>query len=103
VLVLSGLAIWKPVQLAWLTGLFGGYVWARYWHFSAMLLLAILALVHVVMVFTTDPYSIISMTTGRYEERWSPEARNARPLVNLRAAPPGTPPVEGQSSKVEGP
>ncbi len=36
--VLSGLAIWKPVQLAPLTGLLGGYVWARYWHFLAMLL-----------------------------------------------------------------
>ena len=22
----------EPVQLAWLTNLFGGYVWARYWH-----------------------------------------------------------------------
>jgi thiosulfate reductase cytochrome b subunit len=88
VLVLTGLAIWKPVQLGWLTGLFGGYVWARYWHFAAMLLLGVLALVHVVMVFTTDPYAILAMTTGRYEERWSPEARNARPLVNLRPAPP---------------
>ena len=103
VLVLSGLAIWKPVQLGWLTGLFGGYVWARYWHFTAMLLLALLALVHVVMVFTTDPYAILAMTTGRYDERWSPEARNARPLVNLRPAPPGTRPVEDHASRVEGP
>src|SRR4051812_39756092 len=31
--VLSGLAIWKPVQLGLLTRLLGGYVWARYWHF----------------------------------------------------------------------
>lgn len=103
VLVLTGLAIWKPVQLAWLTGLFGGYVWARYWHFTAMLLLGVLALVHVVMVFTTDPYSIVSMTTGRYEERWSPEARNARPLVNLRPAPaaPAATPVASRESRDE--
>lgn len=86
VLVLTGLAIWKPVQLGGLTALFGGYVWARYWHFLAMLLLALAALVHVFMVFTTDPYAIASMLTGRYEERWSPEARNARPFVNLRPA-----------------
>ena len=34
--VLTGIAIWKPVQLAPLTDLFGGYVWARYWHFVLM-------------------------------------------------------------------
>ena len=30
VIVLSGLSIWKPVQLQWLTALFGGYDVARY-------------------------------------------------------------------------
>ena len=33
VIVLSGLAIWKPVQLQELTALFGGYDAARYVHF----------------------------------------------------------------------
>jgi len=33
VIVLSGLSIWKPVQLQWLTALFGGYDTARYVHF----------------------------------------------------------------------
>src|SRR4029453_812172 len=32
-IVLSGLAIWKPVQLQYLTALFGGYDAARYVHF----------------------------------------------------------------------
>ena len=39
--VVTGIAIWKPVQLAPLTNLLGGYVWARYWHFWAMLLLVV--------------------------------------------------------------
>jgi thiosulfate reductase cytochrome b subunit len=81
--VLTGLAIWKPVELGWLTGIFGGYVWARYWHFVAMSLLVILVVGHVFMVFAVDPYSIPSMITGRYDERCSPEARNARPLYHL--------------------
>jgi len=81
-IVLSGLAIWKPVQLAPLTALFGGYVWARYWHFAGMAVLVALALVHVVMVFAVDPYSIRSMITGGYDERLSPEARNARPFYH---------------------
>ena len=29
----TGLAIYKPIQLAWLTSLFGGYEWARWIHF----------------------------------------------------------------------
>jgi len=81
--VVTGIAIWKPVELAWLTNALGGYVWARYWHFWAMLLLVILTVGHVFMVFTVDPYSIPAMITGRYREEWSPEARNARPLIHL--------------------
>src|SRR5689334_22307155 len=51
-IVLSGLAIWKPVSLGGLTRLFGGYVWARYWHFVGMAVLVLLVLGHVVMVLT---------------------------------------------------
>lgn len=81
--VLSGIAIWKPVQLALLTDLFGGYVWARYWHFLCMSLIVLLSVIHVFMVFAVDPYSIRSMVTGGYDESLSPEARNARPFQNL--------------------
>ncbi|MFI5228871.1 MAG: cytochrome b/b6 domain-containing protein [Gemmatimonadales bacterium] len=81
--VLTGLAIWKPVELAPLTNLFGGYVWARYWHFWAMLLLVALSVAHIFMVFTVDPYSIPAMITGNYRDDLSPEERNARPFVHL--------------------
>jgi thiosulfate reductase cytochrome b subunit len=83
IIVLSGVAIWKPVQLHWLTMLFGGYVWARYVHFVAMVLLVLLVLGHVFMVFAVDPYSLRSMVTGWYDEDQSPEARNARPFYHL--------------------
>ena len=83
VLVLTGLAIWKPVSLSWITGLFGGYVWARYWHFLAMTVLFALIAGHVFMVFSVDPYALRSMVTGRYDERLSPERRNARPFYHL--------------------
>jgi Ni/Fe-hydrogenase b-type cytochrome subunit len=81
--VLTGLAIWKPVQLGWITALFGGYVWARYWHFATMVALIALTFVHVFMVFAVDPYSIQSMVTGGYREDLSPKARNARPFYHL--------------------
>jgi Ni/Fe-hydrogenase b-type cytochrome subunit len=83
VAVLTGIAIWKPVQFGFLTNLFGGYVWARYWHFMAMVVLVALSLAHVVMVFAVDPYSLTSMITGRYNGKYSPERRNARPFYNL--------------------
>ena len=81
--VVTGVAIWKPVSLGWLTAAMGGYVWARYWHFWAMLLLVIVSIVHVFMVFAVDPYSLRSMTTGGYDERLTPERRNARPFYHL--------------------
>ncbi|HJU91006.1 MAG TPA: cytochrome b/b6 domain-containing protein [Gemmatimonadaceae bacterium] len=81
--VLTGIAIWKPVQLDWLAALFGGYVWARWWHFMAMVAFLILAIGHVFMVFAVDPYSIPAMITGNYDDSKSPARRNARPFLNL--------------------
>jgi len=91
IIVLSGIAIWKPVQLHWLTMIFGGYVWARYVHFMAMILLVLLVLGHVFMVFAVDPYAMRSMITGWYDEDLAPEARNARPFYHLlpRRGSPG--------------
>lgn len=92
--VVTGVAIWKPVSLQPLTRALGGFVWARYWHFMAMAGLVVLSVIHVFMVFTVDPYSLRAMVTGGYDERDSPEARNARPFHHLfprrrtrRAAP----------------
>lgn len=85
VLVLSGLAIWKPVSLWFVTALFGGYKWARFVHFVAMSLLILLALVHVFMVFAVDPYALRAIVTGWYDRSRSPEARNARPFYHLLA------------------
>jgi len=89
-IVITGLAIWKPVEFSPLTNMLGGYAWARYWHFLAMTAIVVLSVGHIFMVFAVDPYSLRSMTTGGYSERLSPEERNARPFLNLlpkRAAP----------------
>ena len=64
VIVLSGLSIWKPVQLQWLTALFGGYDFARYVHFTAMSLIVAFFIVHVVMALLV-PKSLRTMITGR--------------------------------------
>jgi thiosulfate reductase cytochrome b subunit len=64
VLVLSGLAIWKPVQMQELTALFGGYEAARVVHFLAMAALVLIVVVHVVMVILV-PRTFPTMITGR--------------------------------------
>lgn len=64
VLVLSGLAIWKPVQLYWLASLMGDYEGARYLHFFAMAAMVFIVLVHVAMVVLV-PRTFPSMITGR--------------------------------------
>jgi len=68
--VLSGLALWKPVQLGVLTAAFGGYELTRYWHFLAVWLFAAFSVVHVVLVFTVDPASLRAMITGWYRGRF---------------------------------
>jgi thiosulfate reductase cytochrome b subunit len=64
VIVLSGIAIWKPVQLQELTALFGGYDAARYVHFLAMAAIVGFLVVHVVMA-VLGPKSLRAMITGR--------------------------------------
>lgn len=63
-LVLSGLAIWKPVQLYWLAILMGDYEGARVVHFFAMAAVVLLVIVHVVMVVLV-PRTFPTMFTGR--------------------------------------
>ena len=62
--VLTGLSIWKPVQLQELTALFGGYDAARYVHFIAMSLIAGFIAIHVVMALLV-PKSLRAMITGK--------------------------------------
>jgi thiosulfate reductase cytochrome b subunit len=64
VIVLSGLSIWKPVQLQTLTAVFGGYDAARYVHFLAMAAIVGFLVVHVVMALLV-PKSLRAMVTGR--------------------------------------
>src|SRR5712664_597458 len=64
VLVLSGLAIWKPVQLQEITAIIGGYESARVVHFLAMSLLVLIVLIHIAMVILV-PRTLPTMFTGR--------------------------------------
>lgn len=73
VLVLSGLAIWQPVQLQELAALMGGYEGARWVHFIAMAALVLFIVIHVVMVALV-PRTFPPMLTGRARKPHEPAA-----------------------------
>jgi thiosulfate reductase cytochrome b subunit len=62
--IMSGLAIWKPVQLYPLTELLGGYEIARRVHFVAMAGTAGFIIVHLVLVAIV-PRTLLPMLKGR--------------------------------------
>jgi thiosulfate reductase cytochrome b subunit len=61
--VLSGLAIWKPVQFSELTALFYDFQGARLAHFLAMAAIVGFLIVHVALALLV-PKTIIAMLTG---------------------------------------
>jgi len=68
--VLTGLAVYKPVQFGWLTTLLGGFQAARYWHFWIVWIFVAFTITHVILVFVVDPASFRAMLTGRYRGRF---------------------------------
>ena len=66
-MLLSGIAIWKPVQTYPLVSLFGGFQGARIVHFLGMALICGFLLVHVALVILV-PRTFIAMVIGRVEE-----------------------------------
>jgi thiosulfate reductase cytochrome b subunit len=83
--LITGLAIYKPLQLAWLTSLLGGYEWARWEHFWLMALFVLFFAVHVVQVVIAGWNNFRSMVTGYAMIDWVPDWEDPPP-----------PPAEGE-------
>jgi thiosulfate reductase cytochrome b subunit len=62
--VLTGLSIYKPTQLSWLTTLLGGYEWARWEHFWLTVGYVLFFLVHVLQVIKAGWANFRAMVTG---------------------------------------
>ena len=75
--VLSGVAIWKPVQLHWLAWLMGGYDGARLIHFLALLALAGFVVAHLVMVSLHWRRSLEIITGGHADAASAREREDA--------------------------
>jgi len=76
IMILSGLAIWKPVQLSWLTWCFGGYPTARVVHFLVMTGICLFIVIHVALVALV-PKTLVAMVFGRAAE--AKDAHHAAP------------------------
>jgi thiosulfate reductase cytochrome b subunit len=62
--LLTGLAIYKPTQLSWLTALLGGYQWARWDHFALTVGYVLFFIVHITQVIRAGWNNFRAMVTG---------------------------------------
>jgi thiosulfate reductase cytochrome b subunit len=81
VIVLSGLALWKPVQFSELATLFYDFQTTRLVHFLCMTAIVLFLVVHVTLTLIV-PRSLVAMLTGG-------------PVINNEKATTGTQPVPG--------
>ena len=62
--LVTGLAIYKPIQLAWLTNLLGGYPWARGEHFALTIGYVLFFVFHISQVIRAGWNNFRAMVTG---------------------------------------
>ncbi len=62
--LLTGLAIYKPVQLAWLAAMLGGYPLARQWHFALTLGYVVFFVIHIAQVVRAGWNNFRAMVVG---------------------------------------
>ncbi len=62
--VLTGFAVWKPIQFSWLAAMMGGFHWARLLHFIVMWATLAFLFGHVVMVVLHGWNNFVSMLVG---------------------------------------
>jgi thiosulfate reductase cytochrome b subunit len=83
-IVISGLAIWKPVQFSELLALFGSFQNARLVHFLCMTAIVLFLVVHVTLALLV-PHTLVAMITGGPEV--TDPAGASRPQPKMRSTP----------------
>lgn len=62
--LITGIAIYKPVQFGWLTALVGGYEWARIEHFALTIGYCLFFVIHIMQVIRAGWGNFQAMITG---------------------------------------
>lgn len=87
-MILTGLAIYKPVQLNWLCALLGGYEWARAEHFIITILFVLFFVIHLLQVIIAGwnifrgmvtGFEVVKSTQHGAEQINTPESQNTLP------------------------
>jgi thiosulfate reductase cytochrome b subunit len=79
--IITGLAIYKPIQLYWLCALCGGYEMARILHFALTIGYALFFVIHVVQVIIAGWNNFQAMVTG-FEVENVAEVATVAPAIN---------------------
>jgi thiosulfate reductase cytochrome b subunit len=82
-IVISGLAIWKPIQFSELLALFGSFQNARLVHFLCMTAIVAFMIVHVTLALLV-PHTLVAMVTGGPEIAEKPQPQPQPQLVPTR-------------------
>lgn len=85
--VLSGLAIWKPVQFSELAALFGSFQTARLIHFLCMTAIVLFLVVHIALALLVPRTLVAMITGGPTIDDATPQEPAAETLQNARSAP----------------
>lgn len=78
--ILTGLAIYKPVQLHWLCALMGGYKFARILHFALTIGYVLFFLVHIGQVIMAGWNNFRAMITGFEVKKINEETTTDEPV-----------------------
>ena len=89
--ILTGLALYKPVQFAWLTALMGGYDRARLWHFLLTLGYVAFFVIHIAQVARAGWNNCRAMVIGSEVVRVEGPHDGSEPAARGGAARPVTP------------
>ncbi len=76
--VLTGIAIYKPIQFSWLCTLLGGYAFARILHFALTIGYVLFFLIHIVQVMRAGWNNFQAIVTG-FEVRKKPIEESTNP------------------------
>jgi thiosulfate reductase cytochrome b subunit len=100
--VISGLAIWKPIQFSELLALFGSFQTARLVHFLCMTGIVLFMIVHVALALLV-PHTLVAMFTGGpVLDRGQPVSGHAA-QVSVPSSSPALQAVAPRPAEVEPP
>lgn len=77
--ILTGLAIYKPVQFEWLCTIFGGYRFARIIHFALTIGYVLFFLIHIFQVIRAGWNNFRAMVTGFEVQKTKEDATGEKP------------------------